>query len=111
MAQDDQLAIRVRRALSGVKDVQEKRMFGSTGFLVNGKLCVSARESKIMCRVDPALQRDLLARRGCTAMKMKGREYNGYVLVDSGALQTEKDLKFWVGLALDFNSTIGGDGT
>jgi TfoX/Sxy family transcriptional regulator of competence genes len=110
MAQNDQLTTRVRRALSEVGNVQEKRMFGSTGFMVNGKLCVSSRESRIMCRVDPALRRDLLARRGCTPMKMKGREYNGYVLVDREALQTDKDLKFWVELALDFNSTIGGKG-
>jgi TfoX/Sxy family transcriptional regulator of competence genes len=108
MAQDDQLTTRVRKALSDVENVQEKRMFGSTGFMVNGKLCVSSRESRIMCRVDPALRQDLLARRGCTPMKMNGREYNGYVLVNREALQTDKDLKFWVGLALDFNSTIGG---
>jgi TfoX/Sxy family transcriptional regulator of competence genes len=110
MTEDDPLTIRVRKALSGVRNVREKRMFGSTGFMVNGKLCVSARQSRIMCKVDPALQEDLLARRGCTLMKMKGRDYNGYVLVDSKALQTDKDLKFWVGLALDFNSTVRGNG-
>jgi TfoX/Sxy family transcriptional regulator of competence genes len=94
-----------------VDHVEEKHMFGGTGFMVNGKLCVSAKDSRIMCRIDPALQEDLLARRGCTPMKMKGREYRGYVLVDGGALHSDRELKFWVGLALDFNSTIKGNRT
>ena len=110
VTQSADLADMVRKALSSMKDVKEKKMFGSLGFLVNGKLCVSARKSRLMCRIDPSLQDDLIARPGCSTMKMKGREYRGYVLVESKVLQTDRDVKFWVGLALDFNSSIGGRG-
>lgn len=96
----------VRSVLRGVEGVQEKKMFGSVGFMVRGKLCVSAREARIMCRVDPALRDDLLARRGCRPMMMRGREYRGYVEVDVVGLQTERDLRFWVGLALDYNARL-----
>ena len=99
------LTSRVRVALSHVKDVQEKKMFGSVGFMVNGKLCLSARESRIMCRIDPRMQRDLVARTGCRPMVMNGRPYRGYVLVDKRALGSDRDLRFWVGLALDFNAS------
>lgn len=100
----------VRAALDGVKKVREKQMFGSVGFMVNGKLCLSVRESRIMCRIDPALQEDLVARRGCHPMTMKGREYRGWVLAEAKALRTEKDLRFWVGLALDYNASLKGSG-
>ncbi len=101
---------RVRDALSGVKGVQEKQMFGSAGFMVRGKLCMSARETGIMCRIDPALREDLLARKGCRPMTMGGREYRGYVRVDAAALKTEKDLRFWVDLALDYNASLNETG-
>lgn len=102
------LAARVRDALAGVRNVEEKKMFGSTGFMVNGRLCLSARDSRILCRIDPALREDLVARTGCRPMTMKGRDYKGYVLVDISALTTEKELRFWVGLALDFNAGLKG---
>jgi len=50
----DDLVNRVRSALAHVPDVEEKRMFGSLGFLVRGKLCIGARPDRIMCRIDPA---------------------------------------------------------
>lgn len=103
---DQSLVARTRKAFSGAEDVREKVMFGSVGFMVNGKLCVGARESRIMCRIDPAQRDALLARRGCHPMTMKGREYRGYVLVDSAALRTDEDLQLWVGLALDFNARL-----
>lgn len=105
-ANHSDLTGRVREALSAIPGVEEKRMFGSVGFIVNGKLCISARESRIMCRVDPNLWGDLVARTGCRPVKMKGREYKSWVYVDGKALTTGRDLKFWVGLALDFNATL-----
>ncbi len=102
MTKRKDLVDRVRVQFSYVPNVQEKRMFGSVAFMVNGKLCVTARETRIMCRIDPAMRDDLVARKGCRPMIMSGREYKGYVFVDREVLKTENDLRFWVGLALDF---------
>ena len=44
MAETASLPGRVREMLRGVDGVREKEMFGSVGFMVWGKLCVSARE-------------------------------------------------------------------
>ena len=41
---------------------------------------------------------------------MNGHEYEGYVFVDSRVLRTPKEVKFWVGLALEFNARIIGRG-
>ena len=40
--EDPRLVERVREALAGVRKVSERRMFGGTGFMVRGHLCVSA---------------------------------------------------------------------
>lgn len=103
---DEQLVERVRAALTGVPKVNEKRMFGSTGFMVRGNLCVTARPTRIMCRIDPATHGAAIKRAGVQTVVMKGRAYQGYVHVDASALKTEKALLYWVGQALEFNRTL-----
>lgn len=103
MPRDDELLNRVRAELKEVPDVIEKRMFGSTAFMVRGKMCVSARPERIMCRIDPALHDSALKREGCTTVVMKGRQYRGYVHVQAEFLKTRKALKYWLDLALSHN--------
>ena len=100
------LVERIRAALAGVRGVEEKRMFGSTAFLVRGKLCLSARDSRIMCRIDPATHAVLAKRPGCRTVRMRGRAYPGYLHVGAGALRTSRALNFWVARALDYNRRL-----
>lgn len=97
------LTNRVKAALAHVPRVEEKKMFGGTAFMVRGKMCVTAREERIMCRIDPAIHDAALERKGCRTVVMNGRQYRGYVHVDAAALRTKRDLEYWVGLALDYN--------
>lgn len=106
MPLDNDLLSRVRAALARVRDVEEKKMFGGTAFMVRGKMCVSARAERIMCRIDPALHDDAVKRKGCRTVVMKGREYRGYVHVDAQAVNTKAALKYWVDLALAQNKAI-----
>ena len=94
---------RVRDMLSRVSGVKEKRMFGSIAFMVRGKMCVTARAERIMCRIDPALHDAAVGRSGCQAVVMRGRQYRGYVYVASEALRTNRELRYWIHLALDYN--------
>jgi TfoX/Sxy family transcriptional regulator of competence genes len=103
---DDDLVARVRTALAGVPRVLEKRMFGSVGFMVRGNLCVTARATRIMCRIDPAAHGAAIEQKGCETVIMKGRPYRGYVHVDAEVLSTEEALSYWVGRALEFNRTL-----
>ena len=101
---DDTLVERVRAALIGAPRVEEKRMFGGTAFMVRGRMCVSARPQRIMCRIDPAVHDEVLTRRGCRTVVMKGREYRGYVWVDASAVRSAAALESWITLALDYNA-------
>ncbi|MDN5941901.1 MAG: TfoX/Sxy family protein [Nitrospira sp.] len=81
-------------------------MFGSTAFMVRGKMCISARAGRIMCRIDPAFHDGVLKRKDCRTVVMKGREYRGYVYVDAESLRTKAVLQYWVDLALNYNKAI-----
>jgi len=103
MPPDDALLHRVRVALGGAVEVEEKKMFGGIAFMVRGKMCVSVGRDRIMCRIDPALHDCALERKGCRTVVMKGREYRGYVHVDADAVRDQRDLAYWIGLSLDYN--------
>jgi TfoX/Sxy family transcriptional regulator of competence genes len=105
-ASDQRLIDRVRASLGGIPKVVEKRMFGGTGFMVRGHLCVTARPTRIMCRIDPATHDAAIERDGCRTVIMNGRKYRGYVHVDASVVRTQKALMYWVSRALAFNRSL-----
>lgn len=103
MAHNEKLTARVREALAHVPKVEEKKMFRGVAFMVDGKMCITAGDHKIMCRIDPALHDAALEKKGCETVKMRGREYKGYVYVSEEGIKSKKDFEYWIQLALDFN--------
>jgi TfoX/Sxy family transcriptional regulator of competence genes len=103
MAYNEKIAERVREAFSGLKNVEEKRMFRGVTFMLNGKMCVSVGDDEIMCRINPDIYEEVLEKKDCRPMKMKGRIYKGYILVGEESIKTKKELDYWIGLAVDFN--------
>lgn len=106
MAYNEKLTMRLREALSDVSEVEEKKMFGGVTFMVNGKMCITAGDDEIMCRIDPALYNDAIQQEGCRPVVMKGRIYRGYIYVNERAISSKKDLNHWIQLALSFNEHI-----
>jgi TfoX/Sxy family transcriptional regulator of competence genes len=103
MAYNEKLTARIREALAHVPKVEEKRMFRGVTFMVNNKMCITAGDNKIMCRIDAATHDEVIKRKGCETVKMKGREYKGYVYVSEEGIKAKKDLDYWIQLALEFN--------
>ncbi|MEJ2557967.1 MAG: TfoX/Sxy family protein [Anaerolineae bacterium] len=103
MAYNEILTNRVRAALAHLPRVEEKKMFGSLAFMVNGKLCISVGKDRIMTRIDPELHEEAIQRKGTQTVVMRGREYKGYVYVGEEAIKSEEDFDYWIGLALDYN--------
>ncbi len=100
---DGDLVGRVRAALRGVRNVEERRMFGGVTFMVDGKMCVGASPRRIMCRIDPKLHQQALRTAGCSTVVMRGREYRGYVHVAAESLTNRGALEHWLALALAHN--------
>jgi TfoX/Sxy family transcriptional regulator of competence genes len=68
MAYNEELAERVREALAHLPKVEEKKMFGGIAFMVNDKMCITVGKDRIMCRIDPAIHDDILAKKGTRTM-------------------------------------------
>lgn len=103
MAYNETLADRIRKALAHLPEVEEKRMFRGVAFMVDGKMCVNVSGNEMMCRIDPDIYNELIQKKGCGPMLMKGREMKGYVLVSEEGMENNNEFDYWIGLSLDFN--------
>ncbi|WP_222267739.1 TfoX/Sxy family protein [Modestobacter marinus] len=102
MTYDRELADRLRSALSTEPGVTEKAMFGGLAFLVDGAMAVATSgQGGLMVRCDPARAAELVAADGVTRMVMRGREMDGWLRVDAGAVEDEDALRRWVATGRD----------
>ncbi len=106
MAYSEKIAQRIRNALKHLDNVEEKKMFGSLAFMVNGKMCLTAGQKKMMCRIDPQIHEQEVKKNGCSTVVMGGKNYRGYIDVQEESFKKETDLKHWIDLALDFNEQL-----
>jgi TfoX/Sxy family transcriptional regulator of competence genes len=97
MAYDEELAGRIRELLGGEPDLVEKKMFGGLAFLVGGNMAVAASgQGGVLVRVDPAQSDDFVATTSARPMEMRGRQMQGWLLVDADEVQTRAELAKWV---------------
>lgn len=103
MAFNEKLADKIREALVELPLVEEKHMFGGVCFMVDGKMCVGVIKDEMMCRIDPALEEEILERTGCRLMDFTGKKMKGYFYISEEGLKKKKDFDYWIGLCLEFN--------
>ncbi len=103
MAYNEILANRVRERLVNLQNIEEKEMMGGLVFMYNHKMCVGIIKDELMCRIAPELHETVVEKIGCRTMDFTKRPMKGYILIEDIGMKTQKDLDYWIGLALDFN--------
>jgi len=104
MAYDEHLAERVGQSLKRKHiSFEEKKMFGGVAFMIDGKMCVGIIKESLTARIDPGLHEASLKKKGCHTMDFTGRTMKGFVIVDPIGIDSDKNLDYWIGIALDYN--------
>ena len=104
MAFNEKIADRIREAIMDLPNVEEKYMFGGVCFMVNDKMCIGVVKDEMMCRIDPALEDEVLEKNGCRPMDFSGKSMKGFVYVSEDGMKKKKDLEYWIGLCLAYNT-------
>ena len=85
--------------------MSEVKMFGGTGFMLNGNLVAAVSKRSLYLRVGKDRHRDALAWPGARPMEMRGRTMEGYVYIDP-PVPTNHALKTWLDDAVAFVKTL-----
>ena len=104
MAYNEELVSRLREYFDGMKNVEEKKMFGGVCFMLNEKMCVGVSKDHLMVRFDPELQDSVMTRKWTEPMQFTNRTMKGYVFVAPAGVKNKRDLDCWIELAIDYNA-------
>jgi TfoX/Sxy family transcriptional regulator of competence genes len=110
MAYDEGLADRIRRALEGRPDVEERHMFGGVAFMLRDHVCCGVVQSSLMVRLDPDGSDHLLHRPNVRPMDATGRPMRGFLFVDGDSLSSEDSLLEWVDRAVAYAESMPDEG-
>jgi hypothetical protein len=101
---------RIERIFQEKKLVFEgKRFMGGYCFFLDDKMTVgldvdkNTGKDRLMARIGEEAMQNALKRKGCRPMDITGRPMKGFAFIDSEAFDLEKDLEYWVQLAVEFN--------
>lgn len=106
MAYDEGLAQRIRDCLRQRRGITERKMFGGLAFMANGHMFVGVTGERLMARVGPGGYESALKKRHVGEMDFTGKPMVGYVYVDAPALESERELLYWVHACLRFVSSL-----
>jgi TfoX/Sxy family transcriptional regulator of competence genes len=102
MAFDESLADRIRSGLGRKKGVEEKKMFGGLGFLLNGNMLVGVWKDSMIVRVGPDSYEDALLEPHVKEFDITGKPMKGWIMVEADGVQNEAQVKAWIQRAVKF---------
>src|SRR5437660_648435 len=102
MAFDATLAERIRQGLVRRKNIDEKKMFGGIGFLLNGNMLVGVWKDSLIVRLGPKEGPEALLESHVKEFDITGRAMKGWVLVEPEGVQADDQLSGWIKRAVKF---------
>jgi len=96
VAFDEALAQRIRQALAGRQDMEEKRMFGGVAFMVAGRMCCGVHRDRLILRLPVDDADSLLRTRKVREFDISARPIRGFVMVDAGGCATAGQVERWL---------------
>jgi TfoX/Sxy family transcriptional regulator of competence genes len=106
MAFDETLAGRIRDALARKSGVEEKKMFGGVGFLLNGNMLVGVWKDSLIVRLGPDEYEDALLEPHVREFDITGKPMKGWVMVAPDGVEDDDQLKEWIQRAMKFVGTL-----
>src|SRR3954462_6976587 len=102
MAFDENLAARIRKSLARKNGVEEKKMFGGIGFLLNGNMLVGVWKDSLIVRLGPGEGEEALRVPHVSEFNITGRAMKGWVLVAPEGVEGDDELSGWVQRSVKF---------
>jgi TfoX/Sxy family transcriptional regulator of competence genes len=99
---DEIQAERIRHQLARRKHVAERKMFGGTGFLLNGNLLVGVWKHSLCVRVGPEQAERALLEPHVNVFDIVSRPMKGWLLVEPESINSDNQLKRWIQRAATF---------
>lgn len=102
MTRDDEFIDSVRKCMQRRKGFEEKRMFGGTGFLLDGLMCCGIHKGRLILRLGVDAGDEALTQPHVKPFDITGKPMKGWVMINSRYLEDERVIRDWVSQAVEF---------
>lgn len=92
----------VRTALAHRSDVEERPLFGTHAFFVDGKMCIAVKGEELLVRLPPERHTELQEMQNTRELS-PGSGMKGYFWVEPNGYATRAQWKYWMEEALAYN--------
>ncbi|WP_343735764.1 TfoX/Sxy family protein [Acidovorax sp.] len=92
----------VRTALAHRSDVEERALFGTHAFFVDGKMCIAVKGEELLVRLQPERHGELQEMQNTRELS-PGGGMKGYFWVEPNGFSTRAKWSFWIDEALAYN--------
>lgn len=92
----------LREALGRRDDVEERTLFGSYCFFVDGKLCLGVKHGELLVRLPPERHTEFMEMQNTRELSPDGGML-GYFWVEPNGFATRAHWQFWLDEALAYN--------
>jgi TfoX/Sxy family transcriptional regulator of competence genes len=106
MPYSESLAERIRHVLGRRKEIEEKKMFGGVGFLLNSNMLVGVWQTSLIVRIGPDQYDAALKKPNVREFDITGRPMKGWVLIEPDGIEQDRQLKEWIERARAFVETL-----
>ena len=97
-----QLIDAVRTALGQRSDVEERPLFGTHAFFVDGKLCIAVKGEELLVRLPPERHGEIQELQNTRELSPDGG-MQGYFWVEPNGYATRAQWRFWLAEVLTYN--------
>jgi len=108
MAFDENLAARIRKNLARKKNIEEKKMFGGVGFLLNGNMLVGVWKDSLIVRLGDEQGEEALLEPYVKPFDITGKAMKGWAMVTPEGIGDDGQLKAWIQRAMRFVGKLPG---
>ena len=92
----------VRDALAQRSDVEERPLFGTHAFFVDGKMCIAVKGEDLLVRLPPARHGEFQEMQNTRELS-PGGGMQGYFWIEPNGYATRAQWTFWIEEALAYN--------
>ncbi len=106
MAYNEGLLQVIREETAGIKNLEEKKMFGGIAFMLNGNMSVGVHKDSLIVRVGKENRDKFINEPHVKDMDFTGKVMKGWMEILPDAHSEEKVLKKWIKRGIEFASTL-----
>ncbi len=106
MPYDLELEKRIERLITGNTGIEKKKMFGGVGYMLRGNMVFGITKDMLLMRVSPEQADELLKQKFVKVFDMTVRPMKGWITVAPEGIPTEKQLKGYLDLCIEYNRTL-----